>query len=160
PSVAPADPRAYRGTLLATSRRMPVAGAIQTRERFDRYQLVERIGRGGMAEVFRARVHSLGGFQRDVAVKVLLPEFAGEPEFVTMLLDEARIAGAIVHPCVVQVLDIGRRGQVFYLVMEYVRGADLRSIARTVAGARLPLPMALYVVGEVLRGLGAVHGAV
>ena len=139
---------------------MPVAGATQVRERLDRYQLVQCIGRGGMAEVFRARVQSLGGFERDVAVKVLLPQFASEPEFVDMLLDEARIAGAIVHPCVVQVLDVGRQGDVFYLVMEYVRGTDLRNIARSVAGSRLPLAMALHIVGEVLRGLGAVHAAV
>ncbi|MGZ3441131.1 MAG: hypothetical protein ACXVDD_16525, partial [Polyangia bacterium] len=67
-----------------------MAGAVQMRDRLDRYTLVERIGRGGMAEVFRARVQSLGGFERDVAVKVLLPQFASEPEFVDMLLDEAR----------------------------------------------------------------------
>jgi serine/threonine protein kinase len=139
---------------------MPPAGAIQASERLDRYQLVERIGRGGMAEVFRARVQSLGGFERDVAVKVLLPQFASEPEFVDMLLDEARIAGAIVHPCVVQMLDVGRQGDIFFLVMEYVRGTDLRSVARAVPGAKLPLPMALFVVSEVLRGLHAVHSAV
>jgi len=130
------------------------------RDRLDRYTLVERIGRGGMAEVFRARVQSLGGFERDVAVKVLLPNFANEPEFVDMLLDEARIAGAIVHPCVVQVLDVGRQGEIFYIVMEYVRGPDLRSIARALTGAKLPLPMALHIIGEVLRGLHAVHCAV
>ena len=62
-------------------------------------------------------------------------------------------SGAIVHPCVVQVLDVGRQGDVFYLVMEYVRGTDLRSIARSVHGAKLLLAMALYVVGEVLRGV-------
>jgi hypothetical protein len=139
---------------------MPVAGVVQMRDRLDRYTLVERIGRGGMAEVFRARVQSLGGFERDVAVKVLLPQFANEPEFVDMLLDEARIAGAIVHPCVVQVIDVGRQGEVFYIVMEYVRGFDLRSISRALPGARLPLPMALFIIGEVLRGLHAVHSAV
>ncbi len=139
---------------------MPAAGVVSMRDRLDRYTLVERIGRGGMAEVFRARVQSLGGFERDVAVKVLLPQFASEPEFVDMLLDEARIAGAIVHPCVVQVLDVGRQGDIFYLVMEYVRGPDLRSVARSLSGAKLPLPMALYIIGEVLRGLHAVHLAV
>src|SRR3954463_9721888 len=148
------------GTLLALRGCMPVAGAVQMRDRLDRYTLVERIGRGGMAEVFRARVQSLGGFERDVAGKVLLPQFASEPEFVDMLLDEARIAGAIVHPCVVQVLDVGRQGEVFYIVMEYVRGLDLRSIARTVNGGKLPLSLSLYVIGEVLRGLHAVHCAV
>ena len=109
---------------------MPVAGVVQMRDRLDRYTLVERIGRGGMAEVFRARVQSLGGFERDVAVKVLLPQFANEPEFVDMLLDEARIAGTIVHPCVVQVIDVGRQGEIFYIVMEYVRRARSRGRLR------------------------------
>src|SRR6059058_999525 len=136
---------------------MPVAGAISMRERLDRYQLVERIGRGGMAEVFRARVQSLGGFERDVAIKVLLPQFASESEFVDMLLDEARIAGAIVHPCVVQVLDVGRQGEVFYLVMEYVDGTDLRSIARTVPGAQLPLAITLYIINKILHNLQTIH---
>jgi len=126
----------------------------------DRYQLVERIGKGGMAQVFHARLQGLGGFERDVAVKVLLPEYASEPDFIDMLLDEARIAGAILHPCVIQVLDVGRAEDLFYLVMEYVDGSDLRTILKSSPRGRLALPTALYVVGEVLRGLDAVHGAV
>ena len=125
----------------------------------DRYQIVARLGKGGMAEVFRAKLQSIGGFERDVALKVLLPNFASEPEFVEMLLDEARIAGAIDHPNVLQVLDVGRRAEIFYLVMEYVDGKDLRSIAKSISGGRIPLGMALYVVSEVLRGLDAVHTA-
>jgi serine/threonine-protein kinase len=126
----------------------------------DRYQLVSRLGKGGMAEVYRARLISIGGFERDVALKVLLPSYASEPEFVEMLLDEARIAGAIDHPNVLKVLDVGRRGDLFYLVMEYVDGRDLRTIAKNIPGARIPLGMALYVVSEMLRGLSAVHEAV
>jgi serine/threonine-protein kinase len=129
-------------------------------ETIDRYHLVARIGRGGMAEVFRAKLASIGGYERDVALKVLLPNFAAEPEFVEMLLDEARIAGAIDHPNVLQVLDVGRTGGIFYLVMEYVDGKDLRSIAKQVPGGRLPLGMSLYVIYEMLRGLQAVHAAV
>ena len=125
----------------------------------DRYQIVARLGKGGMAEVFRAKLQSIGGFERDVALKVLLPNFASEPEFVEMLLDEARIAGAIDHPNVLQVLDVGRRAEIFYLVMEYVDGKDLRSIAKSIPGGRIPLGMALHVVSEVLRGLDAVHTA-
>lgn len=125
----------------------------------DRYQIVARLGKGGMAEVFRAKLQGIGGFERDVALKVLLPNFASEPEFVEMLLDEARIAGAIDHPNVLQVLDVGRRAEIFYLVMEYVDGKDLRSIAKSIPGGRIPLGMALYVISEVLRGLDAVHTA-
>jgi serine/threonine protein kinase len=134
---------------------LPEAGQI-----IDRYQLVECIGRGGMAQVFHARMQGIGGFERDVALKVLLPEFASESDFVGMLLDEARIAGAILHPCVVGVLDVGRSGELFYLVMEYVDGFDLRTLMRRMPGGRLKLPTALYLVSEVLRGLHAVHTAV
>jgi hypothetical protein len=61
---------------------------------------------------------------------------------------------------VVQVIDVGRQGEIFYIVMEYVRGPDLRAIARSVPGGKLPLGMALYIISEVLRGLHAVHSAV
>jgi serine/threonine protein kinase len=125
-----------------------------------RYRVVAPIGKGGMAQVYRARLSGLGGFERDVAVKVLLPEYAAEPDFVDMLLDEARIAAAIDHPAVVQVLDVGRDGDLFYLVMEYVDGADLRSRVRATPAGRLPLEPALFVAVEVLRGLEAVHNAV
>src|SRR5688572_22285012 len=113
-----------------------LAGGI---DQIDRYQLVSRLGKGGMAEVFLAKLTSIGGFERDVALKVLLPGYASEPEFVEMLLDEARIAGAIDHPNILQVLDVGRKGEIFYLVMEYVDGKDLRSIAKRIPGARIPL---------------------
>src|ERR1700761_3301596 len=111
-------------------------------ETIDRYRLVARLGRGGMAEVYPAKLASIGGFERDVALKVLLPSFAAEPEFVEMLLDEARIAGAIDHPNVLQVIDVGRKSEIFYLVMEYVDGRDLRSIAKSIPGGRIPLGMA------------------
>jgi serine/threonine-protein kinase len=126
----------------------------------DRYQLVDCIGKGGMAMVFHARMQGIGGFERDVALKVLLPEYASESDFVGMLLDEARIAGAILHPCVVGVLDVGRTGELFYLVMEYVDGFDLRSLLRRMPGGRVKLQTSLYLVSEVLRGLHAVHTAV
>jgi serine/threonine-protein kinase len=133
---------------------------VETPTQVGRYRIVAPIGKGGMAQVYRARLSGLGGFERDVAVKVLLPEYAAEPDFVDMLLDEARIAAAIDSPSVVQVLDVGRDGELFYLVMEYVDGADLRSTVRATPEGRLPLEPALFVAIEVLRGLEAVHEAV
>jgi serine/threonine-protein kinase len=128
--------------------------------KLDCYELVRPIGRGGMAEVFHARFQRIGGFEREVAVKVILPEYGSESEFIEMLLDEARIAGAINHPNVVQVIDVGQKDGHFYLVMELVDGADLRSLLKKAPRQRLPLPAALYVASEVLRGLTAVHTAV
>jgi len=140
--------------------RVRTAPTVEHPAEVGRYRIVAPIGKGGMAQVYRARLSGLGGFERDVAVKVLLPEYAAEPDFVDMLLDEARIAAAIDHPAVVQVLDVGRDGELFYLVMEYVDGADLRSRVRATPTGRLPLEPALYVAVEVLRGLEAVHNAV
>jgi serine/threonine-protein kinase len=138
---------------------MALPAVVEKPEMLGRYQLVRQLGRGGMAEVFAAKLQSLGGFERDVAVKVLRPELASEPEFIDMLLDEARIAGAIRHPAVVQMLDVGREDDRFYLVMELVDGTDLRSLVRRLPEHRLPVEAALFVVGELLRGLGAVHAS-
>jgi serine/threonine-protein kinase len=125
----------------------------------DRYLIDACIGRGGMAEVYHGRLLRMGGFEREVAVKVLLPQLSGESEFVNMLLDEARIAATICHPNVVQVLDVGQSGEVFYLVMEFVDGTDLRSIERRHERGRVPEEPLLYITAEVLRGMEAIHSA-
>jgi serine/threonine-protein kinase len=125
----------------------------------DRYQIAGCIGRGGMAEVYHGKLLRMGGFEREVAVKVLLPQLSAETEFVNMLLDEARIAATITHPNVVQVLDVGQHDEVFYLVMEYVDGIDLRSVERRHDRGRVPAEPLLYIIAEVLRGLQAIHEA-
>ncbi len=127
--------------------------------RVGRYTLTKLIGQGGMAEVWHGHLSSIGGFEREVAVKLLLPQFASDLEFVDMLLDEARIAGSIAHSNVVQVLDVGRDDDRFYLVMEHVGGTDVRGLIRRTTDGRLPLEVALYVCAEVARGLEAVHNA-
>jgi serine/threonine-protein kinase len=137
---------------------LPEKGLPPLPASLDRYQLVRPLGRGGMAEVFLARLGGIGGFEREVAVKVLLPELSCEHEFVEMLLDEARLAGAITHPNVVQVIDVGQAHDVFYLVMELIDGSDLRALLKR--RRTLPLGAALFIACEVLRGLAAVHDAV
>jgi eukaryotic-like serine/threonine-protein kinase len=136
-----------------TTPRTPLPGGL---ERIGRYQLVRHLGRGGMADVYRARDVEAG---RDVALKVLLPVAAGEADAIAMLLDEARIVGAITHPNVVALLDAGRADDEHYLAMELVDGEDLRHILGR-APTGLPLPIALHVVGEVAAALDAVHRAV
>jgi len=113
-----------------------------------------------MADVYRARLTGIGGFEREVAVKLLRSPFAADAEFVDMLLDEARIAGSIVHSNVVQVLDVGREGDdSFFLVMELVDGIDLRRLLKRAPAGRLPLEHALYIAMETARGLAAVHSS-
>lgn len=141
--------------LAGSSLKTSGAGPLQ----LDRYLIEERIGRGGMADVFRGKLTRVGGFVRDVAVKVLLPQLAGESEFINMLMDEARIAATINHTNVVQVLDVGQQGETFYLVMEYIDGTDLRSVERRHESGAVPLMPLLFIIAEVLRGLSAIHGA-
>jgi serine/threonine-protein kinase len=119
------------------------------------YELVRRLGRGGMAEVHLAIAHGASGFQRQVAIKMLAPELAGEPELERALIREATLAGTLRHRNLVAVLGLGVHDGGYYMVMEYVDGADL---ARHVDGP-LPEPLALHIVHELTLGLGYLHSA-
>jgi serine/threonine-protein kinase len=116
------------------------------------YQLVRRIGRGGMAEVFLATSYGASGFARTVAIKTLAPELVGNAELERALIREATLAGKLHHRNLVAVLGLGVADGLYYVVMEYVDGGDL-------AGAQLPEPLALHVVGELARGLAHLHVA-
>ena len=120
------------------------------------YQLVRRLGRGGMAEVYLAIAHGASGFERYVAIKMLAPELAGEPELERALIREATLAGTLRHRNVVSVLGLGVHDGGYYVVMEYVDGTDL---ARHVDGA-VAEELALHVVHELAIGLGYLHGVV
>lgn len=90
-----------------------------------RYELIDRVGVGGMAEVFRARPLGDPGAAATVVVKRILPHLAEDAEFRAMFMDEARIAACLDHPNVVKLIDLGRAGEELYLVLEYVDGASL-----------------------------------
>jgi serine/threonine protein kinase len=120
-----------------------------------RYQLGRKLGVGGMAEVFAGTAAGAEGFARQVAIKRVLAGFSDVPAFVAMFIEEARIASRLSHPNIVSVLDFDRdpEGRLF-LVMEYVEGCNLSGLLDT---GPLPLPVALFVVEEMLSGLGYAH---
>jgi serine/threonine protein kinase len=120
----------------------------------DRYELVQEVAQGGMGAVWRARLRGKHGFERPVAVKTLLPQYAADDRFRKMLLDEGRIASAIDHPNVVRILDLGESDGVLYLVMDWVEGRTLESLATRCA---LPLGVALRIMADVCAGLHAAH---
>jgi serine/threonine-protein kinase len=126
--------------------------------RLDRYELLCKIGQGGMASVWLARV---GGkhVERLVAVKTVLPEHANDAGFRSMLFDEARIAAAIDHPNVARILDVGEDAQTPYLVFEYVAGESLNLLQRTLSaeGRRIPPSIVLRVLADVCAGLHVAH---
>ena len=126
---------------------------------FGRYLLLDRIDVGGMGEVFLARVMDGEGAGRLVAMKRLLPSLAEDPELVAMFLDEARIAVQLDHPGVVRIEDLGQHGVIYFIVMEYVPGKDLKALLDLLAarGERIPVPLAVWVTVRVLEALGHAH---
>ncbi|HJL18892.1 MAG TPA: PEGA domain-containing protein [Sandaracinaceae bacterium LLY-WYZ-13_1] len=126
---------------------------------FGKYVLLERINVGGMAEVFKAKAFGVEGFERLVAVKRILPSIAEDQEFITMFIDEAKIAVQLTHANIAQIFDLGKVGESFFIAMEYVHGKDLRAIfdrARK-RGETVPVPMACYTVMKVCEGLDYAH---
>ncbi len=128
-------------------------------QRFGRYLLTERIATGGMAEIFKAKLVGVMGFEKTVVIKRILPFWSGRRDFVTMLVDEAKILVHLNHPNIVQVFELGCEEETYYIAMEYVEGIDLRGlISRCRAVDRkLPQDIALYVILESLAGLSYAH---
>lgn len=129
--------------------------------RFGKFVLIDRIGRGGMADVFRGMLQGADGFTKECAVKVILPSLAEDPHFVRMFIDEARVAVWLNHPNVVQIYDLGQVDGQYFIAMEYVSGKDLLDLlaARARTKLRIPVAAAVYIAIEVLRGLDFAHHA-
>lgn len=117
-----------------------------------RYRLVERIGRGGMAEVWAGQDMTLG---RQVAVKIMLPQFAMDPEFVQRFKREASAAANLSSPYIVNVYDWGQDDNIQYIIMEYVIGEDLKHLIQT--KGVLPTKSAAKIGAQVCRALASAH---
>ena len=130
-------------------------------QRLGPYELIERIATGGMAEVYLARRAGPHGFQKVFAVKRILPQLAGDAEFVAMFVDEARVCARLCHPNIVQVFDFGEEAGELYMAMELVDGTTGARLIRAAAsrGEDIPLEVSLHVVLSVLRGLEYAHSA-
>lgn len=118
------------------------------------YRLVRRLGQGGMAEVFLAVRYGASGFEKQVALKVLRREHRGRGELERLLIAEARLGARFGHPGLVQVHDLGHDGEIYYLCMDLVDGADL---ARLLRARPLPRVLALHVGEQVALALAYVH---
>lgn len=133
-------------------------GQTSTVERLGRYEILGEIASGGMATVYLGRVTGAKGFQRLVAIKRLHPHLESEEEFVSMFLDEARLAAKIRHPNVVGTLDV-EDDEHLYIVMEYVEGDRLLALLRHAAksGEKIPPAVAVRIAMDTLAGLHAAH---
>ncbi len=132
------------------------SSALQT---FGKYQILERIAMGGTAEIYKARLEGIGGFQRTFAIKRILPNLSENSEYIAMLVDEAKVAGLLSHANIVQILDLGQVDGVWYIAMEYVHGRDLGAVLRRAKkkGLSLPVPHSVFVAIELLKGLEYAH---
>lgn len=124
-----------------------------------RYQLIRKVAQGGMAEVFLAKSYGAHGFEKPVAIKRILGRYAADEQFVTMLIDEARITSQLNHPNIVPVLDFHADAQDCYLVMEYVAGRSLSNLTRCLLtdGRTLPVEHLLFICKECAAGLHHAH---
>ncbi len=128
-------------------------------EEYGNYFLLEKIAIGGMAELFKAQQRGVQGFQKIVAIKRILPHFSDNEDFVTMFIDEAKLAAQLTHPNIVQIFDLGKAGNSYYIAMEYVNGRDLRTLLRKVRECGHPFPeqVAAFVVMKVAAALDYAH---
>ncbi len=126
-----------------------------------RYALYAEIASGGMATVHFGRLLGPVGFSRTVAIKRLHPQFAKDPEFVSMFLDEARLVARIRHPNVVPTLDVVATDGELFLVMDYVQGESLSKLVRGARqrGQRMPPRIVATIISGALHGLHAAHEA-
>jgi serine/threonine protein kinase len=124
-----------------------------------RYTLFDKIGRGGMADIFLARAQTDLGVSRLAVVKQVLPHLADSREFSELLITEAKLAARLDHANIVQVHDLGRSDGFLYIAMQYVEGFDLNDLLRrcTRTKTALPVQYALLVVIEALRALDYAH---
>jgi TonB family protein len=146
----------------AATQRIPVfreEGSDQGGERFGQYTLLEKIATGGMAEVWKARMRGVEGFQKTVAIKRILPSMTDNAEFVGMFIDEAKLAAQLSHPNIVHIYDLGKLGRDYYIAMEYVDGKDLRSLLNSARrkGLQLPLGLGLLIASRVASALDYAH---
>src|SRR5271166_4339284 len=126
------------------------------------YELLRRIATGGMAEVYVARRAGPHGFQKTMAVKRILPQYARDADFVAMFVDEARVCARLTHPNIVQVFDFGEQDGELYMAMEFVDGTTGARVIRAAASldqGEVPLDVCLHVALSILRALDYAHSA-
>ncbi|HEX8953139.1 MAG TPA: protein kinase, partial [Polyangia bacterium] len=126
---------------------------------FGRYRLLDRLGAGGMAEVYRAVLDGPQGFSRTVVLKRILPNLAHDEGFLRLFLDEARISALLHHPAIVQVFDFGAIAGTYFLAMEFIDGWTLGQLMQLCRQRLTAVPVAdvCYAVSELAGALAYAH---
>lgn len=147
----------------STAEGAPEAGGLssgwQAGTHFSRYEIDSKLATGGMAEVWRAKLKGVRGFEKRIVIKTMLPQLAGRPDLVEMFINEATLASAFSHPNIAHVFDFGQLEGRYFIGMEYVPGVTLRFAHKRMLGRGELLPMAatLHVMIDVCEALHEVH---
>src|SRR4051812_29137384 len=135
----------------------PLLATVQSRK-FGKYTLVAKLAQGGMAEIFLARLGGAAGFEKLVCIKRILPSYAEDAMFVSMFLDEARIAARISHPNVCQVFELGSLDGQYYIAMEYLEGVPVSAFRRREKYPTTPDPrLVVGIAAQACEGLHHAH---
>ncbi len=128
-------------------------------KQFGRYLLIDKLAVGGMAEIYKAKTYGVDGFEKLLAIKRILPHCAADKDFITMLVDEAKLTVLLSHANIVQVYDLGKVGDDYYISMEFIHGTNLRELIRRVTSdeGKMPEDLAVYAVSEMCKGLDYAH---
>ncbi len=128
-------------------------------EPYGRYQLLKKLATGGMAQIYLARQVGPEGFEKLLVVKRILPHLAENDDFITMFLDEARIAARLNHPNIVQIFDLGAQDDSYFIAMEYIHGEDVRRVWKHADKVGKPIPLALIcrIIIDACAGLDYAH---
>ena len=127
--------------------------------KFGQYVLVEKIATGGMAEVWKARMRGVEGFQKIVAIKKILPHLSDNQDFIEMFVDEAKLAAQLNHNNIIHIYDLGKIQSSYYIAMEYIDGWDLKTILRRGEdrGHPMSVELALFIASKLASALDYAH---
>jgi TonB family protein len=154
PSAPPEPPKIDRAESVIDSDETVIDGV-----KFGQYVLVEKIATGGMAEVWKAYMRGVEGFQKVVAIKKILPHLSDNQDFIEMFIDEAKLAAQLNHNNIIHIYDLGKIQSSYYIAMEYIDGFDLKTILRR-GGERdhpMSVELALFIASKIAAALDYAH---
>lgn len=126
---------------------------------FGKYFLIDKLATGGMAEIYKAKTFGVDGFEKLLAIKRILPHCSADKEFINMLIDEAKLSVLLSHTNVVQVYDLGKVGEDYFISMEFIHGVNLREILNLLKESTYPFKeeLVVYIISEISKGLDYAH---
>jgi serine/threonine protein kinase/CheY-like chemotaxis protein len=164
PAAPHSEEESFAGLVAESAAPSPAASPTAYRpvavgQEFGQYTLLERIAVGGMAEVWKARMKGVEGFQKTVAIKKILNHLTDNESFVTMFIDEAKLAAQLSHPNITHIYDLGKLGDDYYIAMEFIEGRNLRALltAAKQGKARMPTGLALLIGARLASALDYAH---